>query len=198
MADPPDAQAQWERRIQARLADGEAAALGELYDRCAHLVHSLAVRLLVDEKAARELVTEVFSHLWQHPEAFDPARAPLSAWLAAQTHERATARLSSDGHRAGADVAPPPPENPENPENPADRADPDDRAEPSASARAESVLSSMPISLRAALHLAYARKMNYRQVAAELGITDDEACRRLRLSLQLVAAGSGLHRRDGR
>ncbi|MFC9955600.1 RNA polymerase subunit sigma-70, partial [Streptomyces prasinus] len=38
----------WDRTMQQRLARGEAAALGELYDRFASLVHGLAPPRLGD------------------------------------------------------------------------------------------------------------------------------------------------------
>ncbi|GAA0489099.1 hypothetical protein GCM10010361_62880 [Streptomyces olivaceiscleroticus] len=45
----------------------------------------------------------------------------------------------------------------------------------------------MPAPLRAALELAYFQRRDYRQTAADLGVTEDEARRRLRLGLQLLA-----------
>ena len=46
---------------------------------------------------------------------------------------------------------------------------------------------SLPAPLRAALELAYFQRRDYRQTALDLGVTDDEARRRLRLGLQLLA-----------
>ena len=45
-----DAPPRWDRRMQQRLARGEAGALGELYDRFASLVHGLGHRVLGDER----------------------------------------------------------------------------------------------------------------------------------------------------
>jgi RNA polymerase sigma-70 factor, ECF subfamily len=45
----------------------------------------------------------------------------------------------------------------------------------------------MPTPLRAALELAYFQRRDYRQAAADLSITEDEARRRLRLGLQLLS-----------
>jgi hypothetical protein len=53
-----DAPPRWDRKMQQRLARGEAAALGELYDRFASLVHGLAHTVLGDERAADLGVTE--------------------------------------------------------------------------------------------------------------------------------------------
>ena len=47
-----DAPPRWDRDMQRRLARGEAAALGECFDRFASLVHGLAHRVLGDEDAA--------------------------------------------------------------------------------------------------------------------------------------------------
>jgi RNA polymerase sigma-70 factor (ECF subfamily) len=45
----------------------------------------------------------------------------------------------------------------------------------------------MPAPLRAALELAYFQRRDYRQTALDLGVTEDEARRRLRLGLQLLS-----------
>jgi RNA polymerase sigma-70 factor (ECF subfamily) len=45
----------------------------------------------------------------------------------------------------------------------------------------------MPVPLRAALELAYFQRRDYHRTALELGVTDDEARRRLRLGLQLLS-----------
>jgi RNA polymerase sigma-70 factor (ECF subfamily) len=45
----------------------------------------------------------------------------------------------------------------------------------------------MPAPLRAALELAYFQRRDYRQTAVDLGVTEDEARRRLRLGLQLLS-----------
>ena len=92
-----DAPPRWDRRMQQRLARGEAAALGELYDRFASLVHSLAHRVLGDEDAADRITREVFAHVWENPDAYDPKQGPLRSWVAALTHRRAVQRLRQTG-----------------------------------------------------------------------------------------------------
>lgn len=57
----------------------------------------------------------------------------------------------------------------------------------SVAARADYIVTSMPAPLRAALDLAYLQRRDYRQAAADLGVTEDEARRRLRLGLQLLS-----------
>ena len=171
-----DAPPRWDRRMQQRLARGEAAALGELYDRFASLVHGLAHRVLGDEGAADGITREVFLHVWENPEAYDPKQGPLRSWVATLTHRLAVQRLRAtetaaltEGSGGSAEEL----------ERRVRRA--------SVAARADYIVQSMPVPLRAALELAYFQRRDYRQTAADLGVTEDEARRRLRLGLQLLS-----------
>ncbi|MXM68074.1 sigma-70 family RNA polymerase sigma factor [Streptomyces sp. HUCO-GS316] len=171
-----DAPPRWDRKMQQRLARGEAAALGELYDRFASLVHGLAHRVLGDEGAADGITRDVFAHVWEHPDAYDPKQGPLRTWVATLTHRLAvqrlrateTAALARAGHGSTEEL-----------ERKVRHA--------SVAARADYIVQSMPVPLRAALELAYFQRRDYRQTAADLGVTEDEARRRLRLGLQLLS-----------
>jgi RNA polymerase sigma-70 factor (ECF subfamily) len=162
--------------MQQRLAHGEAAALGELYDRFASLVHGLAHRVLGDEDAADRITRDVFTHVWENPDAYDPKQGPLRSWIATLTHRRAVHRLrqteSAALVRSGEGTT-------EDLERRVRHA--------SAAARADYIVTSMPAPLRAALELAYFQRRDYRQTAVDLGVTEDEARRRLRLGLQLLS-----------
>ena len=183
-----DTPPRWDRKMQQRLARGEAAALGELYDRFASLVHGLAHRVLADEQAADRITREVFAHVWQHPDAYDPKQGPLRSWVAALTHRLAVQRLRQTETAALAHDAPEAAEggtcaaatgSMEELERRVRRA--------SVAARADYIVTSMPAPLRAALELAYFQRRDYRQTAADLGVTEAEARRRLRLGLQLLS-----------
>ncbi|UNS97564.1 sigma-70 family RNA polymerase sigma factor [Streptomyces tubbatahanensis] len=171
-----DTAPRWDRKMQQRLERGEAAALGELYDRFASLVHSLAHRVLDDDEASDHATRDVFAYIWQNPHSFDPREGPMRSWIAALTQRTATSRLRrlqrSDG--------------PCSPEE-AERIEEQVRAAATA-ARADYIVTSMPSSLRAALELAYFQRRDYRQAADTLGVTEDEARRRLRLGLQLLSS----------
>src|ERR1044072_4488940 len=166
----------WNRKMQQRLARGEAAALGELYDRFASLVPGLAHRVLGDERAADGITREVFVHDWEHREAYDPKQGTLRSWVAGLTHRLAvqrlrateTAALTQDTEGATEEL-----------ERKVRHA--------SVAARADYIVQSMPPPLRAALELAYFQRRDYRQAAADLSIPEDEARRRLRLGLQLLS-----------
>ncbi|MFI9566339.1 RNA polymerase sigma factor [Streptomyces rishiriensis] len=174
-----DAPPRWDRKMQQRLARGEAAALGELYDRFASLVHGLAHRVLGDERAADGITREVFAHLWEHPDAYDPRQCPLRTWVAALTHRLAVQRLRATETAALAESGRGSAEATEELERRVRHA--------SVAARADYIVQAMPAPLRAALELAYFQRRDYRQTAADLGVTEDEARRRLRLGLQLLS-----------
>jgi len=175
---PKDAPRRWDRRMQQRLAHGEAAALGELYDRFASLVHGLAHRVLGDESGADRITREVFAHVWENPDAYDAKQGPLRSWLATLAHERAVRRLRQTEAAALASG-----------EGTAEELERKVR-HASAAARADYIVTAMPTPLRAALELAYFQRRDYRQAAADLGVTEDEARRRLRLGLQLLSTAN--------
>lgn len=171
-----DAPPRWDRRMQQRLARGEAAALGELYDRFAALVHSQAHRVLEDDEAADQVTREVFGYIWENPDAYDPAQGSMRSWVARLTNSQAVHRLRQTEAAALAEGGR------------GTREELEQKVRRAAvAARADYIVTSMPAPLRAALELAYFQRRDYRQTAADLGVTEDEARRRLRLGLQLLS-----------
>ncbi|MET9255384.1 sigma factor [Streptomyces sp. NPDC003717] len=180
MTDAADEAAQWERRIHIRIGRGEAAALGELYDRHADLVHAVAARLLGEEKAAQRTVTSVFTRLWQHPEGYDPARYRLRTWLTMAVCEDVARRTVAGTGR------------------------------PTAPAEVDETLGAMSSPTRAALRLVHtghtsesppagdAGAKDYRRAATELGTTPEELLGRLRRILRSVADAADTAREDRR
>ena len=173
-----DTSPRWDRKMQQRLARGEAAALGELYDRFASLVHSLSHRVLDDETAADRTTRDVFGYIWENPHTYDPKDGPMRSWIAGVTQRLAAGRLRRTHRESG-------PQSPERHEQIEEKV----RAA-STAARADYIVTSMPASLRAALELTYFQRRDYRQTARQLGVTDDEARRRLRLGLQLLSSAA--------
>jgi RNA polymerase sigma-70 factor, ECF subfamily len=166
----------WDRRMQQRLARGEEAALGELYDRFALLVHSLAQRIVGDDGAADQITRDVFGHIWENPDAYDPRDGNLRSWMATLTQRQSVRRLRScEAERART----------------GDRGSPERFEarirEANTAARADFIRESMPASIRAALDEAYFQRHDYRRAARELGLTEVEARRRMRLGLQMLS-----------
>jgi RNA polymerase sigma-70 factor (ECF subfamily) len=161
----------WDRKMQQRLARGEEAALGELYDRYASLVHNLAHRVLDDDEAADLITREVFGYIWENPDDYDPKDGSLRSWIAALTQSQAVHRLRQYASRG--------------------RSTPTEVEarvrEANTAARADFIVTSMPASLRDALELAYRQRLDYHDAAEGLGVSADESRRRLRLGLQLLS-----------
>ncbi len=168
--------------MQQRLARGEEAALGELYDRFSSLVHGLAHRVTGDEHAADQITREVFGYIWENPDAYDPKNGNLRSWIATLTQRQAVHRLrrsAAEYVRAGGERG---------------AAALEARVEQAgAAARADFIRSSMPAPIRTTLELAYHHRHDYRQAAAELGLTEDETRRRLRLGLQMLSTAMPPH-----
>ena len=68
-------------RMRDALTAGSADALAEVYDVHASAVYGIALRITHDHGAAEDVTQDVFVELWQRPERFDPAQAPLRGWL---------------------------------------------------------------------------------------------------------------------
>jgi len=77
----------------AALVAGEAEALGPLYDRHAHVVFSVLVRIVGDRDTAEELLQEVFLRAWQQAHAFDETRGTVRTWLYRIAHNLALNEL---------------------------------------------------------------------------------------------------------
>ena len=85
--------------LAARVATGDVAAFGLLYDRYARPIYALAAHLL-GQADAEEIAQEVFLRLWHKAGQFDPARGAFGAWFMAIARHRVLAELATRGrHR---------------------------------------------------------------------------------------------------
>ncbi len=161
-----------DEQLQRRLARGEETALGELYDQLAPMVHGLAGRILADQTAAAQLTREIFAHVWEHPESFDPSRGSLRSWLGALTHRRAVDRLRA---RRAEEFG---------------LAGPDEEDEirtVATAARVQYVVAALPQPLRETIAESYYDGRTYQETARRLGISEQAAKQRMRLGLALLA-----------
>lgn len=91
-AAPTEQRAADDTAIVARLRKRDETALAEVYDAHAGAVYGVLTRML-DVGAAQEVTQDVFVRLWEKPEAFDPARAGLRAFLLVMARSRGLDRL---------------------------------------------------------------------------------------------------------
>ena len=71
------------------MAEGDVAALEELYSRYARPVFSFAVRIVGDSLVAEEILQEAFMRAWRQAERFEFSRGTFPSWLLSITHNLA-------------------------------------------------------------------------------------------------------------
>lgn len=70
-----------ELALMRRVASGDEAAVGELYDRFGALVFRMALQAMPTRADAEDAVQEIFVRLWRTAERYDPERAALVTWV---------------------------------------------------------------------------------------------------------------------
>ena len=76
-----------------RIAQGDHAAVAELYDSASSLVFSLALRILDDREAAEEVTLDVFTQVWRQAESYDARRGTPASWLLTLARSRTIDRF---------------------------------------------------------------------------------------------------------
>lgn len=87
--------------LLARIATGDEAAFGELYDEIAPRVLGLVRRLLIDHTQSEEVTQEIFLEIWQNAPRYEPSKGGATTWIFTMAHRRAVDRIRSS--QAGRD-----------------------------------------------------------------------------------------------
>jgi RNA polymerase sigma-70 factor (ECF subfamily) len=102
---PDDPEQQADVARMKRIAGGDASALGDVYDRHARAVYSLALRIVGEEAEAEEVIQEVFAQAWRQSDRYDESRGSVAAWLLTMTRTRAIDRVRARRARPDRDGA---------------------------------------------------------------------------------------------
>jgi RNA polymerase sigma-70 factor (ECF subfamily) len=174
MTDAREADARLAERIRA----GDAAALGELYDRYAGSALAIALRVVANRQEAEDVVHDAFVTVWRKIDRFDAGRGSLRAWLLTVVRNRAIDRVRA--RRASIDVD-------DADERSLLRTGPnptwEDALQRTSAAEVRDALDGLPDEQRRAIELAYFEGYTYREVAEVTGVTPGTASGRLRLAL---------------
>jgi RNA polymerase sigma-70 factor (ECF subfamily) len=162
--------------LVARLAAGDQEAIAEIFDRYAPFLYGLARRVTGDPTAAEDVVQEVLTTLWTHPERYDPDRGSLRAFLGVQAHRRAVdavrRAVRRDAHEAHHEAL-----------TSVTRTSNDDETESLGLVEVvRQAIGRLPAAQRQAVELAYFGGCTQRELALLLGIPEGTAKSRLRLA----------------
>ncbi|GAA5203176.1 ECF RNA polymerase sigma factor SigK [Microbacterium jejuense] len=87
-----------------RVAGGDEAAFGDLYDALSPRVFGLILRVLVDRAQSEEVLQEVFLEVWQSASRFAPNRGQGRTWVLTIAHRRAVDRVRASQASTDRDV----------------------------------------------------------------------------------------------
>ena len=82
-----------DEQLISRVANGDATALDQLYDRYAGVAFALILRIVGERQVAEELLQEVFLRAWQRADTFQEARGRFPPWLLGIAHHLAIDEL---------------------------------------------------------------------------------------------------------
>lgn len=165
-----------DRLLVARLAAGDEEAIAEIYDRLGPFLYGLARRVTGERNSAEDVVQEVLTTLWSHPERFDPARGSLRAFLGVQAHRRAVdlvrREVRRNAHETRHETLNPTPTS----------STPDEVESLGLVDVVRQAIGRLPAAQRQAVELAYFQGCTQRELASVLGIPEGTAKSRLRLA----------------
>ena len=161
-----------------RIRGGDAAALGELYDRHAAAALAVAMRVVGGRAEAEDVVHDAFVAVWRKIDRFDARRGSLRAWLLTVVRNRAIDRVRA--RRTAVDVD-------EADDRSLLRTGPNPTWEAALDRTAANdlrqAMEALPDEQRRAVELAYFEGYTYREVAEITGVPAGTANGRLRLAL---------------
>lgn len=82
-----------------RIAGGEEAALGDLYDRYGRILYAFTMKMLRSVEDSQDIIQDVFLRVWNRAETYDAAKGSVYAWLVGMTRNRTIDKVRSKGYK---------------------------------------------------------------------------------------------------
>jgi len=95
----PNLASKTDEELIAAVAQRDADAFEEVYDRYAPLLYAISLRILRQAADAQDLISEVFWEVWDRADRFNPNRGLFRTYLLTLVRSRAIDRLRSDSGR---------------------------------------------------------------------------------------------------
>ncbi|MES2682012.1 MAG: sigma-70 family RNA polymerase sigma factor [Pseudomonadota bacterium] len=150
-----------------RIAHGEQAAIGELFDRTSPQLYGLLLRMLKQPTIAQEALQDAYIRVWRRAETYSPAKGEPLQWLLGiaryraldilQSHRQQELRLDDDPEALAKLVSVLP--------DPGDSAEQQDRLQ-----RVLECLQTLPDEQRKSVLMAYYHGYSHAELAARLGV----------------------------
>jgi RNA polymerase sigma-70 factor (ECF subfamily) len=149
------------------IADGDAMAMRELYQRHGRTVYGIALAVCADASTAEEVTQDVFLRVWNRAGTYSSEKAKVVTWLARIARNRSIDALRQAAARPG---------HSQQTESDFERlldpraVDPGDTAQVAAMRRrVRSVVSALPAEQRRILVLGFFQGMTHREISDHLG-----------------------------
>ncbi len=178
---------QSDHHLLDQIANGNAEALGQLYDAHARIAFALAKRVLARHEDAEEVVQDVFAYVWREAVRYEASRASVAGWLVMLTRTRAIDKLRSRQARPDLNQAADPA--PVIDASVSHLANPESLAVSSDDARRIGVaLTALPVEQRSLIDLAYFEGLSQSDIAERTKTPLGTVKTRMRTALQTMRA----------
>jgi len=169
--------------IMSRIARGDEAALGSLYDRFGGALYSFARQVTGNDRDAEEIIQDVFLAVWDSAPKYDVSQASPFTWMMTITRNKAYDRVRRTSRRPPAF-------------NPLQATSPDTKdlsADPAENAclveRANGVrerIAELPEDQRNTIFLAFFEGMTHREISEKTELPLGTVKSRIRLGLEAL------------
>jgi len=89
--------------LMLRIANGERAALRQLYEATSAKLFGVCLRILSNREEAEDVLQEVYVTIWRRADRFDAGKASVMTWVSTIARNRSIDRLRARGPLAYAD-----------------------------------------------------------------------------------------------